>query len=297
MDNLGVDLHKPEPDITLGSVLPSPTAPELELVAHDSLPPPVPSVSLIQENASDPMPLLDATSFVDEHIHAPSTPLVPLASTSQLAPTSSPELTIANVEVQGQDHLAASLRQFDGEAAFLPSSAAETRRSASGGLYSGQGSNPQLRRGVEGHGVPEEEEAELYIPGLMSTSLFVLLPMVRLQSRWFRHGNANVPIFEQTDSLTPIIDKYLPPNQRPQRDLTGAHRGRTLEQLIVGSAPTPWPGPLFLADLVSRSQLSRSWRAVAEYCHDAIMESSADQTSFLLAVCPVLSLAARFATG
>lgn len=60
--------------------------------------------------------------------------------------------------------------------------------------------------------------------------------------------------------MTALSEKYLAPNHRPPRDLTGDWKGRSLEQLIN----------------------ARSWRAVAEYCHDEIMASSAEKTSYLL---------------
>ncbi|ORY64733.1 hypothetical protein BCR35DRAFT_308627 [Leucosporidium creatinivorum] len=211
--------NSPNPDIVLGSAPPSPTISE-----QAALPPPIPPTA-----APAPAPVAHPTA---------STLAPPISASTYNQPTpphlSSPSLPT----LPPKDVLATSLQQLSGEAAFLPRSAVE--RTPSNTLYP-HGNNPDLS--LQPAAAPmSRQPTELYIPGLMSTSLFVLLPV--------------------TDSLTPIIEKYLPPNQRPPRDLSGAWRGRTLDQLIA----------------------SRSWRAIAEYCHDSIMEASPEQTSYLLSL-------------
>lgn len=114
--------------------------------------------------------------------------------------------------------------------AFLPNSNNETQRNVRSGSLYGQGTNPTLLA-VDGttlgtlypQEVPisnnthdkEEGEVELYIPGLTSPSLFVLLPM--------------------NDSLTPLLERYVNGTaSAPRRDMTGEWRQSSLDQLIAG---------------------------------------------------------------
>ncbi|SCV70379.1 BQ2448_1773 [Microbotryum intermedium] len=66
-------------------------------------------------------------------------------------------------------------------------------------------------------------------------------------------------VLPNTDNLTPLVERYLGPT--PPRDLSGVDcKGKTVQELIT----------------------TRKWRGLAELCHDAIMGSSAEKTSFLL---------------
>lgn len=163
--DLGTNLMSPQPDIVLGSEPPSPTTSE-----HPQL-----------TTTTTTLP--------------PPTPPIPTTSTHPTPATSSPPTS----------SLAHSLHSLASEPAFLPSSssiitaAPPLARSHSSGLYSGQGLNPQLTAADDDDDEPlaqaappppapakqvhnANEETELYIPGLMSSSLFVLLPMVRFPS-------------------------------------------------------------------------------------------------------------------
>ncbi|KDE03405.1 hypothetical protein MVLG_06121 [Microbotryum lychnidis-dioicae p1A1 Lamole] len=66
-------------------------------------------------------------------------------------------------------------------------------------------------------------------------------------------------VLPNTDNLTPLVERYLGPSA--PRDLSGADgKGKTVQELIT----------------------ARKWRGLAELCHDVIMSSSPEATSFLL---------------
>ncbi|KAL8276888.1 hypothetical protein RQP46_010716 [Phenoliferia psychrophenolica] len=99
---------------------------------------------------------------------------------------------------------------------------------------------PQMERSRTSEG----EEGELYIPGLTLPTLFGLIPM--------------------TDTLSTLVDKYIPPQERPPRDLTGEAWKRD---------------PLLSLDSLITN---RSWRAVATFCRDAILAADPTLTSLIL---------------
>ncbi|KAK4698537.1 trafficking protein particle complex subunit 12, partial [Phenoliferia sp. Uapishka_3] len=84
----------------------------------------------------------------------------------------------------------------------------------------------------------------MYVPGLTSPTLFVMLPMV--------------------DSVTTLVEKYFAPPDRPLRDLTGeAWKHQPAESLD---------------SLIKRG----SWHSVATYAREAILNASPTQTNFIL---------------
>jgi hypothetical protein len=81
------------------------------------------------------------------------------------------------------------------------------------------------------------DSTEIYIPGLTDPSAFVTLPMVSTHKRGlFALDRANLGLIDQTDGIAALLDKYLPPNQRPPRDLTGNYEGKQLNELIVSKS-------------------------------------------------------------
>lgn len=199
--------------------------PDLDIVLGSAPPSPTPSELALQQSPLPALPSAQPTATAQ-----PSTS--PSAFTAALQPPA-PHLESPSP----RDALATSLQQLSGEAAFLPRSLGE--RTVSNTLYSGQGNKSDLASLQPGQSQAMtravSEEAELYIPGLMSTSLFVMLPTVSLRVTFARPSSALTLTPSQTDSLTPLIEKYLSPQQRTTRDLSGAWRGRSLEQLIVSS--------------------------------------------------------------
>jgi len=69
----------------------------------------------------------------------------------------------------------------------------------------------------------------------------------------------------QDDPLSALLERYLPANQRPQRDLSGNHQGQTLDELIVR--------PLILS--------SRPWIETDGTSHDAVCEELESSSSIL----------------
>lgn len=177
----------------------------------------------------------------------------PIQSTSfqsQPQPQSNPTIP--------QDLLSQSFEQLKMDPpAFLPNTGGPQRTNRSGSLY-GQGVNPTLLNLEEQndalypqevsfndhYDAGQEGEAELYVPGLTSPNLFVLLPM--------------------NDSLTPLLERYIngSVSTPSRRDMTGEWRGHSLDDLILG----------------------RKWRSVAKYCQDKILECDPGRTTYLLAV-------------
>lgn len=83
----------------------------------------------------------------------------------------------------------------------------------------------------------------------------------------------------QTDGLTPLLEKYLAPQDRPARDLTGDAHGKGLDEMIVGAH-------LYMHYLTDRvlEQAERKWRCVARFCQDTITNASPERTSYILSV-------------
>lgn len=146
-------LSRADPDdIVLGSAPPSPTLSEQAQAPHSPPLPPIPPAEQPLAGASGQGAPLDARQQQRTAPHVASQ-----------APS---------------DNLASSLQQLSGEAAFLPRSAVE--RTPSNTFYGGQGINPDLALRPQATAMSRtaSEDAELYIPGLTSASLFVMLPKV-----------------------------------------------------------------------------------------------------------------------
>ncbi|KAK4055864.1 hypothetical protein OIO90_003120 [Microbotryomycetes sp. JL221] len=118
---------------------------------------------------------------------------------------------------------ASASAHFQQEAAFLPRSAMATSATLPQSLSQPQTQPPAAAQGPVAHGPLDDDaavqqwddDAELYIPGLTSATLFTSLPA--------------------TDAVTVLVDKYLAPQDRPPRDLSGAWQGRTLDELVLWS--------------------------------------------------------------
>ncbi|GAA98123.1 uncharacterized protein L969DRAFT_85948 [Mixia osmundae IAM 14324] len=83
-------------------------------------------------------------------------------------------------------------------------------------------------------------DEEDYIPGLTNEKLFGTLP--------------------ESDGISVLLKRHIPPDQIPLRDLSGQARGRHLPELITANA----------------------WRAVAYFAQDQIVSSDASRTALLL---------------
>ncbi|KAI0369156.1 hypothetical protein BV20DRAFT_946572 [Pilatotrama ljubarskyi] len=90
----------------------------------------------------------------------------------------------------------------------------------------------------------EEEAPELYIPGLTLPTMFLPIP--------------------NTDPLSTLLTKYIPPEKRPPRDLTGdySRAGGELHPLIM----------------------TNSWRAIARQARDRIVEADPEEVAYILSL-------------
>ncbi|KAI5477939.1 tetratricopeptide repeat protein 15 [Pseudohyphozyma bogoriensis] len=185
-----------------------------------------------------------APSLLDGPQDEPLSVPAPAPSTS-IASSTTPVIPPPPEPLVPSTNLAALFGHVEGpvEPAFLPRRASASAGGGPSGLYEGQqGVNPGLGLADEVRmgGGEGGEDAELYIPGLMQPTLFLPLPT--------------------TDGLTALVEKYIRPEQRPKRDLSGEWRGTSVDELIA----------------------TRRWHAVARYCHEIILARSAEETSFLL---------------
>ncbi|GEM08823.1 tetratricopeptide repeat protein 15 [Rhodotorula toruloides] len=64
----------------------------------------------------------------------------------------------------------------------------------------------------------------------------------------------------ESDDVFLLLEKYLRPEHRPARDLSGDWHGKTLDELIF----------------------THNWRGVARYCYDAITQAPPEQTTYIL---------------
>ncbi|GAA6059979.1 hypothetical protein JCM10212_001328 [Sporobolomyces blumeae] len=128
-----------------------------------------------------------------------------------------------------QRSLSESLERLQGQAAFVP----KPKLSPATSTTTKEHPPLPVAEAVEGDG-------EVFVAGLSSHQLFTGLP--------------------EHDAVSSLLEKYLPPNQRPQRDLSGSYQGRTLKQLVT----------------------ERDWRGTARYAYDAIVSCPPDRTTYLL---------------
>ncbi|KPV74500.1 uncharacterized protein RHOBADRAFT_54312 [Rhodotorula graminis WP1] len=124
--------------------------------------------------------------------------------------------------------LSASLEQLQGQAAFAPRTIFDPPQLAQ--PYS----EPQPGPG------PPPRVADLVVDGLDHRRLFVRLP--------------------ESDPVHLLLEHYVPPEQRPRRDLSGDYRDRTLD------------------DLVS----THNWRGVARFAYDQVTQSPPNDTAHIL---------------
>ncbi|SGY14753.1 BQ5605_C013g07086 [Microbotryum silenes-dioicae] len=236
----------------LGSAPPSP--PPTSIAAPGTHPPP-------------PPPSLSSPYALPHQAQVVSPPLPPLPPPPLHGYSPNPESTPLASSSTAPYSLASSLQQLSGEAAFLPTPRATEYQLQQSLPIASTSNAPDLATASTS---PDED----YIPGLMSPHLFVVLP------------NAHPILFDfcpQTDNLTPLVERYLGPSA--PRDLSGADgKGKTVQELIVSRHVKPCI-PNSGADVNIAStlqQTARKWRGLAELCHDVIMSSSPEATSFLL---------------
>ncbi|GAA6049337.1 hypothetical protein JCM3770_007295 [Rhodotorula araucariae] len=125
-----------------------------------------------------------------------------------------------------------SLQQLQGEAAFAtrPAPLSQTSPLA-----------PPAQTALTPPPLPTPTtEQEPFIEGLTDRRLFVRLP--------------------ELDPVQLLLERYVPPEQRPQRDLSGDYHGKNLDALIE----------------------AHDWRGVARYSYDAITQSPPELTSHIL---------------
>ncbi|GAA6011784.1 hypothetical protein JCM10207_004243 [Rhodosporidiobolus poonsookiae] len=126
--------------------------------------------------------------------------------------------------------LSESLAQLQDQAAFVPKQPAQP---PVGNLAASQHLPPPVP-------AVQLEENELRIDGLTARELFVRLP--------------------EHDPVAALLEKYLPPQQRPVRDLSGNWEGQKLEGLVA----------------------SRNRRGCARYAYNAITQAAPERTSYIL---------------
>ena len=138
---------------------------------------------------------------------------------------------LPHVESQTQppprETFASSLQQLSGEAAFLPRSTLE--RTTSITLHGANANpNPSLPPQATAMTRTISEDAELYIPGLMSTSLFVMLPDVSSQS-------LDSALTDRSPSRRPILSR---PSSRSTCLLSTGRReiSRVLDKVVHWSS-------------------------------------------------------------
>ncbi|OSD04792.1 hypothetical protein PYCCODRAFT_1363432 [Trametes coccinea BRFM310] len=90
----------------------------------------------------------------------------------------------------------------------------------------------------------EEDVPELYLPGLTLPTMFLPIP--------------------NTDPLSTLLTKYIPPEKRPPRDLTGDYSrvGGELHPMIM----------------------TNSWRAIARQARDRIVEADPEDVPYILSL-------------
>ncbi|TBU27304.1 hypothetical protein BD311DRAFT_665670 [Dichomitus squalens] len=90
----------------------------------------------------------------------------------------------------------------------------------------------------------EEEIPELYLPSLTLPTMFLPIP--------------------NTDPLSTLLTKYIPPDKRPPRDLTGDYvrSGGEIHPLVM----------------------TNSWRAIARQARDRIVEADPEEVSYILSL-------------
>ncbi|KAH9852648.1 hypothetical protein C2E23DRAFT_730367 [Lenzites betulinus] len=90
----------------------------------------------------------------------------------------------------------------------------------------------------------EEEAPEFYLPGLTLPTMFLPIP--------------------NTDALSTLLSKYIPPEKRPPRDLTGdySRAGGELHPMIM----------------------TNSWRAIARQARDRIVEADPEEVPYILSL-------------
>ncbi|KAI0825810.1 hypothetical protein BC629DRAFT_1276940 [Irpex lacteus] len=88
----------------------------------------------------------------------------------------------------------------------------------------------------------DEEEPELYLPGLIIPTMFLPIP--------------------NTDPLTTLLTKYIPPERRPSRDLTGQWHRADFHTLVM----------------------TNSWRAIARMARDRIVSANPEDLTLILSL-------------
>ncbi|GAA6028780.1 hypothetical protein JCM8097_007391 [Rhodosporidiobolus ruineniae] len=190
--------------------------------SSSSVPPLAPSAQPAHSHLPPPVPLAVPQQDYST-APAPSAPPADFGSSPPLPPLP------PSANPQQPQSLSDSLAQLQGEAVFATRPPPQVV----------QPEAPPIPTPVQ---QLEEEGAagEFFIAGLTAKELFVRLP--------------------EQDAVSALLDKYLPPQQRPQRDLSGDWTGQTLSSLIA----------------------SRNYRGTARYAYNAITQSTPEKTSYLL---------------
>ncbi|KZT09985.1 uncharacterized protein LAESUDRAFT_722128 [Laetiporus sulphureus 93-53] len=88
----------------------------------------------------------------------------------------------------------------------------------------------------------DDEEPELYLPGLTLPTMFLPIP--------------------NTDPLSTLLIKYIPPERRPVRDVSGNWQGADFNMLVM----------------------TNSWRALAKMARDRLVDSNPDELDLVLSL-------------
>ncbi|KAJ8293790.1 Trafficking protein particle complex subunit 12 [Rhodotorula toruloides] len=182
---------------------------------------------------SPPLPPLPPSEGVPSGAPASYTPFPSTETRHQLShDTLPPPVPASPPSINRQQSLAETLKELQEQAAFVPRSSVVRTAAANVPIAVSTVVEPEV--GVE------ESVSELYIAGLTARELFVRLP--------------------ESDDVSLLLEKYLRPEHRPARDLSGEWRGKTLNELIA----------------------THNWRGVARYSYDAVTQSPPEQTAYIL---------------
>ncbi|KZT71978.1 hypothetical protein DAEQUDRAFT_665146 [Daedalea quercina L-15889] len=88
----------------------------------------------------------------------------------------------------------------------------------------------------------EEDTPDLYLPGLVLPTMFLPIP--------------------NTDPLTTLLSKFIPPESRPHRDLSGNWQGADFNMLVM----------------------TNSWRALAKMARDRLVETDPEDIDLVLSL-------------
>lgn len=129
----------------------------------------------------------------------------------------------------------------------------------------------------------EEEPPELYLPGLIIPTMFLPIPNVSA-IKFYHMPNFISHVLLQTDPLTTLLTKFIPPERRPTRDLTGQWHRADFHVLVVSLTSA---SRVHHRELTGGDQMTNSWRAIARMARDRLVSANPEDLPLILSVIPV----------